>query len=125
MKWAITLKNGKDDRGLLVVRRGVVAVYAERRNAETEAKWLNATAKRNGSETVYSPIPWKPSEGMGMELQDRWKDRSGNSKRTSPEGTSNGGGNSKGSIPESSEAEPTANDLTGLLIGSSDTDGTG
>jgi len=125
MKWAITLTNGKEDRGLLVVRHGVAAVYADKRNAETEAKWLSGIAKRNGSGTVYSPTPWKPSDGMEMELQDRWKDRSGGSKRTSHEETSSVERNSKRSTPESSAEEPTGNDLTGLLVGTSDTDGTG
>jgi len=125
MKWAIKLTNGKEDRGLLVVRHGVAAVYADKRNAEAEAKWLSGIAKRNGSGTVYSPTPWKPSDGMEMELQDRWKDRSGGSKRTSHEETSSVERNSKRSTPESSAEEPTGNDLTGLLVGTSDTDGTG
>jgi hypothetical protein len=116
-RWAIRLTNGREDRGLLVVRHGVAAVYAEEGNAQREAKWLCGIAKRNGSETVYSPTPWRGD--MEMELQDRLNDRSGGSKRTSPDPTSRGGGNSKSDIPESSE-----NSLSELLHGSSDTDGT-
>jgi hypothetical protein len=116
-RWAIRLTNGREDRGLLVVRHGVAAVYADEANAQREAKWLCGIAKRNGSGTVYSPTPWK--DEMGMELQDRWDGRSGGSKRTLPDPTSRGGGNSKSDIPESSEGN-----LTGLLCGSSDTDGT-
>ena len=126
MKWAIRLTNGREDRGLLVVRHGVAAVYAERRNAETEAKWLSATAKRNGSATVYETTPWKEAAGMAMELQDQLQRKSSGSRKTSSEDTSGGGRTSNADTPESSEAapEPPTPSLSGLFDGSVATDGT-
>lgn len=126
--YAIRLTNGKEDRGLLVVRHGVAAVYANEKAAQTDAKWLNEMAKRIGSGTVYVPIPFRKKEGWLTEMQKvESTHRSSVSTKTSPEVRKDAGKPSKRSSPESSVGAPAPSiptDLSELFVGNLATGGT-
>ena len=126
--YAIRLTNGKEDRGLLVVRHGVAAVYADEKTAQTDAKWLNEMAKRIGSGTVYAPIPFRNKEGWLTETQKvESAHRSRVSTKTSPEARKDAGKASKRSSPESLAGVPAPSiptDLSELFAGNLATGGT-
>ena len=124
--WAIKVVHGKEDRGWVIERGLVVAVYDDKDYAEKEAKWLTDFQKKCGSKGTYEVKKWIPEEGVETALQiPPTSKRSSNpempkmvERRTVNE--------SSKSTPKSSAAPmatiPT--NLSDLFIGSSATDGT-